>query len=85
MTTPGLHTFTDPGDESRPAVVAFRPHGKPSKPSLRALINAKCRECIYDPLSGMGTWREQAGACTSRACPLYPVRPLPKPRKGGAE
>lgn len=43
--------------------------------SLRAAINAKCRECIYDPLSGGGTWRQQVAACTSRSCPLYPVRP----------
>lgn len=84
MITPSLDTLTDLSADSRPLVTASRPHGKPSKPSLRAFINAKCRECIYDPLSGMGTWREQVGACTSRACPLYPVRPLPKPRKGGA-
>lgn len=44
--------------------------------SLRAAINAKCRECIYDPLSGKGTWRQQVEACTSYGCPLYPVRPL---------
>lgn len=44
--------------------------------SLRALINAKCKECIYDPLSGCGTWRQQVEACTSRKCPLYPVRPV---------
>jgi hypothetical protein len=43
--------------------------------SLRRAINEKCRECIYDPLSGGGTWRQQVEACTSRNCPLYPVRP----------
>ena len=46
------------------------------KRSLRAAINDKCKECIYDPIGGVGTWREQVTACTSRACPLYPVRPV---------
>lgn len=43
--------------------------------SLRGAINAKCRECIYDPHGGGGTWRQQVTACTSYKCPLYPVRP----------
>ena len=43
--------------------------------SLRAAINAKCKECIYDPVSGKGTWRQQVEACTAPSCPLYPVRP----------
>lgn len=47
-----------------------------TRPSLRASINDKCRECIHDPFSGGGTWREQVTACTSTGCPLYPVRPL---------
>lgn len=47
---------------------------------LQEAINAKCRECIYDPKSGLGTWRNQVGACTSRMCPLYLVRPLPRKR-----
>ena len=46
------------------------------KLSLRAAINHKCRECIHDPVGGFDNWREQVTACTSRACPLYPVRPL---------
>ena len=29
--------------------------------SLRNAINAKCRDCIYDPLCGGGTWRESGG------------------------
>lgn len=45
--------------------------------SLRKAINAKCRECIYCPDSGNGTWRQQVAACTSTGCPLYPVRPKP--------
>ena len=44
--------------------------------SLRGAINAVCRACIHDPGNGGGTWREQVTACTSRPCPLYPVRPL---------
>ena len=43
--------------------------------SLRKSINDKCRECIYDPKSGTGNWRQQVDACTSYSCPLYPVRP----------
>lgn len=42
--------------------------------SLRAAINAKCRECIYDPIGGKGNWRQQVEACTSPKCPLYAVR-----------
>lgn len=44
--------------------------------SLRAAINAKCKECIYDPLSGLGNWRQQVTGCTAKACPLWTVRPL---------
>lgn len=48
--------------------------------SLRKSINEKCKECIYDPHSGYGTWREQVEACTSFKCPLFAVRPCS--RKG---
>lgn len=50
---------------------------KTMRPSMRAAVNAKCRDCIYDPLSGLGTWRAQVALCGSLACPLHPVRPLP--------
>jgi hypothetical protein len=45
------------------------------KVGLRAAINAKCKDCIYDPLSGLGTWRQQVEGCTCTDCPLWPVRP----------
>lgn len=45
--------------------------------SLRAAINAFCRQCLYDPHQP-GRWREQITACTSRGCPLYAVRPTSK-------
>jgi hypothetical protein len=45
--------------------------------SLRAAINAKCKDCIYDPKCGGGTWREQVAQCPSTDCPLWPVRPAP--------
>lgn len=48
--------------------------------SLRAAINAHCRACIYDPQSGLGTWREQVAQCSVVRCGLWPVRP--GPRKG---
>lgn len=41
-------------------------------------INEKCKDCIYDPLSGNGTWRQQVEACTCDLCPLYPYRPRSK-------
>lgn len=43
--------------------------------SLRNVINAKCKSCIYDPDCGAGTWREQVAACSSSNCPLHAVRP----------
>lgn len=52
----------------------------PKKPrlSMRAAINAKCKECIHDPLSGLGSWRQQVEGCTSVDCPLYELRPRSK-------
>lgn len=43
------------------------------KPGLRGKIDAKCIDCIYDPLA-QGKWREQVSNCTSPECPLYSVR-----------
>lgn len=51
--------------------------------SLRQAINAKCRECIYDPIGGAGHWRQQVAACTSHGCPLFAVRPMPRYRASG--
>lgn len=48
---------------------------KRPKQSLRKAIDAKCKECIYDPIGGCGKWREQVAACTSPCCPLFDVRP----------
>ena len=48
--------------------------------SLRAAINAKCKDCIYDPLSGLGHWRQQFEACTIQSCSLWPYRPKSKAR-----
>lgn len=49
--------------------------------SLRKAINDKCKECIHDPLSGLGTWRQQTEGCTSKDCPLWPVRPVTTGKK----
>jgi hypothetical protein len=46
--------------------------------SLRRSIDEKCKSCIYDPLSRLGTWREQVAGCTVTRCALYQVRPLPR-------
>jgi hypothetical protein len=43
--------------------------------SLRKAINAKCRECTYDPLD-VGTAAQQIAVCTDSDCPLHPVRPI---------
>lgn len=53
-------------------------------PSLRKSVNDKCKECIYDPLT-KGTWRKQVEECTSYACPLYTVRPVPVKQYSGEE
>ena len=44
--------------------------------SLRKAINAKCRECIYDPdAHGMGSALNQITNCEITTCPLWAVRP----------
>lgn len=55
------------------------------RPSLRAAIEAKCKDCIFDPLGGNGKWREQVARCSSGNCPLHAVRPLPKSARYGDE
>jgi len=50
--------------------------------SLRKAVDAKCRECLYDPCAtGLGPWRMQVEACTSPKCPLFEVRPRNRRRK----
>ena len=49
--------------------------------SLRKAINLKCAECVYDPMPGNGSWREQVKNCAGVTCPLYHVRPLPDGEK----
>lgn len=49
--------------------------------SLRNAINAKCRDCIYDPKSGLGGVRQQINACTCTQCPLYEVRLKNEPKR----
>lgn len=45
------------------------------KLSRKQAINAKCKSCIYDPISGNGTWRQQVEECTNGGCELFDVRP----------
>ena len=43
-------------------------------------IDAKCKECIYDP-DEHGTLRQQVRACDIDTCALHQYRPMPyKPR-----
>lgn len=48
-------------------------------PSMRAAINAKCRDCIYDE-NEPGNWRQQVTACTSDDCALFLLRPMSESR-----
>lgn len=54
---------------------------KRPRPSYKQAVEDKCKECIYDPFNGVGTWREQTESCTATSCPLYVVRPVSKPKK----
>ena len=45
--------------------------------SLRDAIDAKCRDC--GAADGGAHWRLHVAACPVIACPLWSVRPLPKP------
>lgn len=49
------------------------------RPSFRQVINAKCKQCIYDP-ADRGTWRQQVEGCTVTVCALWPLRPLSRVR-----
>lgn len=43
--------------------------------SLKAAINAMCKQCIYDKAEP-GTWRDQVENCQAVTCALYEVRPM---------
>ena len=53
--------------------MASLPRGKVRR-SRRAAIEAKCRDCIYDP-QARGTWRQQVTLCSCFDCPLWQFRP----------
>jgi hypothetical protein len=44
--------------------------------SLRLAITAKCYECVG--MDGDPNYRETIRTCTSKSCPLLPVRPYQK-------
>ena len=56
--------------------IALPPETLRRKPeSIRAAINAKCFDCIYDSEDGgPGTWRRQIAACQIKTCALWPFR-----------
>jgi hypothetical protein len=66
-------------DQSRQGASSNQQFEDTTKPSLRSAINAMCRYCLYDRISGPGSWRQQIEACTAKTCPLYNVRPRPAP------
>lgn len=43
--------------------------------SRKRAIDQHCKDCIYDPEGGAGTWREQTQNCTATKCALWPFRP----------
>ena len=55
------------------------------KRSMRKAINEMCKACIYDPVGGGGTWRQQVEACTAKGCPLYDYRPTSASEKGASQ
>jgi hypothetical protein len=48
--------------------------------SMRAAINAKCKDCIYDTCAP-GNWRQQVEGCAIRDCSLWPYRPKSKSKR----
>ncbi len=44
-------------------------------PSYKKAIELHCKSCGYDPLSGLGGWRQQINDCPCTSCCLYEVRP----------
>lgn len=44
----------------------------------QSAIDQACKNCIYDPNGGAGTWKEQVAACTAQQCPLFCYRPRPR-------
>ena len=60
------------------AAAGVVPLGIPVLHGLRAAIDATCKDCIYDPLCGGGSWRMQVAKCSAITCPLWPVRPAPR-------
>ena len=67
------NTKTDDG-YLKTCFACCRANKRPSR-SLRKAINGKCKECIYDPHVGAGSWQKQVTDCTSGGCPLFDVRP----------
>ena len=66
------NTKTDDG-YLKTCFACCRANKRPSR-SLRKAINGMCKECIYDPHVGAGSWQKQVTDCTSGGCPLYEVR-----------
>ena len=69
-------------DEQLRAAVKARAASAASKSRTRQqAINAMCKQCIYDPRGGDGTWRQQTEACDVTSCPLHEYRPVSQPHK----
>jgi hypothetical protein len=60
-----------------------QPQAVTKRPSMRKAINEMCKACIYDPIGGRGTWRQQTEACPTISCPLWPLRPISRTEAQG--
>jgi len=46
------------------------------KSTRQQAINTFCKQCIYDPHGGNGSWLLQVENCTADNCPLFAYRPI---------
>ena len=70
----------DKADQSGPSPAHSEiPAKKGRAVKWRKAVNEKCKDCIYDPMSGLGNWRQQVEACEIPDCPLWPIRPKSRP------
>jgi len=82
----------DPSPESGSDEICALEDGKPTPNRARKrnlvtrqdAIDAKCRDCIYDPYS-KGNWKQQVHGCQIVTCALWPYRPRSRAPLSDAE
>lgn len=68
-------------EQQAAALEKARKAPRKARPSMRKAIDAKCKDCIYDHFSGLGTWRQQVEGCPCTDCPLWELRPVASGKK----